>query len=260
MRGRAGLLLVQPGVHHWLQEVRRQRRACSRRQKRLQLYNVNLYTDLYTPDHNPLRDLLQCVITMGVYSTQEYAHLAQIVDGKCRRQSVLSSVVIIIHPSLFLFFFSPPPPPPTPIMIDQLQQEANQQRPQVSYQRPQHSSRIPERFHSAHAVARAWQRTRVRRYCIFLELFFLVWPGKHFYNSIYADVCNSDAVTHAPGRSDPCGLAGGTWNAQTLGGDFNTTKWATLGDKGSAVLPYRPTGVVWKRGGVGKPTWYVWPH
>jgi len=73
-----------------------------------------------------------------------------------------------------------------------------------------------------------------------------------------------DSTQHMPWRapgnapvSDPCGLAGGTWNAQTLGGDFNTTKWATLGDKGSAVLPYRPTGVVWKRGGVGKPTWYL---
>jgi len=64
----------------------------------------------------------------------------------------------------------------------------------------------------------------------------------------------------APGNapvSDPCGLAGGTWWAQTLGGDFNTTQYATLGDKGSAVLPYRPTGIQWQRGGVGKPTWYV---
>jgi hypothetical protein len=40
-------------------------------------------------------------------------------------------------------------------------------------------------------------------------------------------------------------------------GDFNTTKFAKLGDKGSVVLPYRPTGTVWKRGGVGKPTWFV---
>ena len=31
-------------------------------------------------------------------------------------------------------------------------------------------------------------------------------------------------------------------------------RWAKLGDKGSSVLPYRPTGVVWKRGGVAKPT------
>ena len=64
----------------------------------------------------------------------------------------------------------------------------------------------------------------------------------------------------APGNapvSDPCGLAGGTWFAQTLGGDFNTTKFAKLGDKGSAVLPYRPTGTVWKRGSAVKPTWYV---
>ena len=53
------------------------------------------------------------------------------------------------------------------------------------------------------------------------------------------------------------GLAGGTWFAQTLGGVFNTTKYAKLGDKGSEVLPYRPTGVVWKRGGVAKPTWYL---
>ena len=33
------------------------------------------------------------------------------------------------------------------------------------------------------------------------------------------------------------GLAGGTWDAQTLGGDFNATQWAKLGDKGSVVLP-----------------------
>ena len=56
---------------------------------------------------------------------------------------------------------------------------------------------------------------------------------------------------------DRCGLAGGTWFAQTLGGDFNTTKYAKLGDKGSAVLPYRPTGVVWKRGEIVHPTWFL---
>ena len=54
-----------------------------------------------------------------------------------------------------------------------------------------------------------------------------------------------------------CGLAGGTWFAQTLGGDFNATKYAKLGDKGSVVLPYRPTGVVWKRGETVHPTWFV---
>ena len=64
--------------------------------------------------------------------------------------------------------------------------------------------------------------------------------------------------TGAPGNapvSDPCGLAGGTWFAQTLGGDFNSTEWAKLGDKGSVVLPYRPTGTVWKRGGVATTRW-----
>ena len=74
----------------------------------------------------------------------------------------------------------------------------------------------------------------------------------------------ADSTMHMPWRapgnapvSDPCGLAGGTWNAQTLGGDFNATKYAKLGDKGSVVLPYRPTGVKWQRGGVAKPTWYI---
>jgi len=73
-----------------------------------------------------------------------------------------------------------------------------------------------------------------------------------------------DSTQHMPWRSpgkapvsDACGLAGGTWFAQSLGGDFNDTKFAKLGDKGSAVLPYRPTGVVWKRGGTAKPTWFV---
>lgn len=73
-----------------------------------------------------------------------------------------------------------------------------------------------------------------------------------------------DATKYMPWRSpgnapvsDPCGLAGGTWFAQTLGGDFNQTQYAKLGDKGSVVLPYRPTGTVWRRGSVQRPTWYI---
>jgi hypothetical protein len=64
----------------------------------------------------------------------------------------------------------------------------------------------------------------------------------------------------APGNaptSDACGLAGGTWFAQTLGGDFNATQYAKLGDKGSVVLPPRDTCVVWLRGQVAHPTWYI---
>jgi hypothetical protein len=52
-------------------------------------------------------------------------------------------------------------------------------------------------------------------------------------------------------------MAGGTTVAQTLGGDFNTTKYAKLGDKGSEVLPYSPSGTVWKRGGIGEAGWYI---
>ena len=57
--------------------------------------------------------------------------------------------------------------------------------------------------------------------------------------------------------ADPCGVAGGSTQAQGLGGDFNTTVFAKFGDKGSEVLPYYPSGTVWKRGGVGKTAWFI---
>ena len=59
----------------------------------------------------------------------------------------------------------------------------------------------------------------------------------------------------APGSAptfDACGMAGGASVAvahATVGVRFQNTSFAKQGDLGSAVLPARPTGTVWKAGG-----------
>lgn len=63
----------------------------------------------------------------------------------------------------------------------------------------------------------------------------------------------------APGTApifDSCGMAGGGPVAGVESGEYNTTKYAKQGDLGSN-LPYTPTGVVWKRGGIGTTAWYI---
>ena len=64
----------------------------------------------------------------------------------------------------------------------------------------------------------------------------------------------------APGRApvfDACGMAGGTLSEVFNAGAFNTTKYAAQGDLGSKVLPPRPSGTVWRRGGQAKARWQV---
>lgn len=56
----------------------------------------------------------------------------------------------------------------------------------------------------------------------------------------------------APGKApvfDSCGMAGGRWTEAFNAAAFNTTRFAKMGDLGTKVLPPRPTGTVWKRGG-----------
>jgi hypothetical protein len=57
----------------------------------------------------------------------------------------------------------------------------------------------------------------------------------------------------APGMApvaDPCGMAGGTDPKNGHGGDavFTTTSYAKMGDLGSKVLPYAPSGTKWMVG------------
>ena len=73
----------------------------------------------------------------------------------------------------------------------------------------------------------------------------------------------------SPGKSpvaDPCGMAGGSPVPVFNGGEYLPTTHRdasgrnyTLkqGDLGSHVLRPRPTGVVWKRGGIVNASWYI---
>jgi hypothetical protein len=54
---------------------------------------------------------------------------------------------------------------------------------------------------------------------------------------------------------DPCGKAGGSDHQAFNAGAYNTTKNAKQGDLGTKVLKPRPSGTVWKRGGVEKARW-----
>ena len=64
----------------------------------------------------------------------------------------------------------------------------------------------------------------------------------------------------APGKApvfDSCGMAGGRVTEAFNAAAFNTTKFAQIGDLGSKVLKPRPTGTVWKRGGVEQTRWQI---
>ena len=59
----------------------------------------------------------------------------------------------------------------------------------------------------------------------------------------------------APGGAptfDPCGMASGSAVGGSQGGEYDTTKYAKQGDRGSVVLKPRPSGTVWKRGAVAR--------
>ena len=64
----------------------------------------------------------------------------------------------------------------------------------------------------------------------------------------------------APVR-DSCGMAGGHLMSEggdgkhNFGADYRKTKNAKLGDLGSKVLPYTPTGVQWKVGSTVNVSW-----
>ena len=62
------------------------------------------------------------------------------------------------------------------------------------------------------------------------------------------------APGHAP-VSDACGMAGGTPVEVFNAGAYNATVYAKQGDLGTVVLQPRPTGTVWRRGGVAKTRW-----
>ena len=68
------------------------------------------------------------------------------------------------------------------------------------------------------------------------------------------------SLPSAPGAApvyDTCGMAGGSpkWVATQL--SYIDTPHAKQGDLGSKVLPYTPTGVVWRRGDVVEAKWGV---
>lgn len=61
----------------------------------------------------------------------------------------------------------------------------------------------------------------------------------------------------APGSApvfDPCGMAGGGPHATPGKGEYQTTKYAKLGDMGSK-LPKMPSGAVWKVGSIVQAMW-----
>ena len=66
--------------------------------------------------------------------------------------------------------------------------------------------------------------------------------------------------------TDPCGMAGGSPKPGINGGEYTTThhkdadgNMYTLkqGDLGSHALKKRPTGTVWKSGGLVNVSWYI---
>jgi len=64
----------------------------------------------------------------------------------------------------------------------------------------------------------------------------------------------------APGYApvvDPCGQAGGKYKQTPMGGDsaYYTTKYATMGDLGTQVLPEGPSMATWKAGSSVQVTW-----
>ena len=64
----------------------------------------------------------------------------------------------------------------------------------------------------------------------------------------------------APGKApvwDACGMAGGNPVEVFNAGAYNTTVNARQGDLGSKVLKPRPSGTVWKRGGIGVTRWQM---
>jgi len=64
----------------------------------------------------------------------------------------------------------------------------------------------------------------------------------------------------APGHApvfDACGMAGGVQTEMFNAGAYNTTVHAKQGDLGSAVLPPRPSGTVWRRGEVATTRWQM---
>jgi hypothetical protein len=81
-----------------------------------------------------------------------------------------------------------------------------------------------------------------------------------------ADPKDHDAYRYFPWRApgmapvaDPCGQAGGTAPANGHGGDavFTTTKYAKMGDLGTKVLPYAPSGTKWMAGSAVEVGWAI---
>lgn len=73
-----------------------------------------------------------------------------------------------------------------------------------------------------------------------------------------------DIYKHNPWRApgyapvyDACGMAGGGPKRQGGEAKYTPTKFAKQGDLGSKVLPYTPTGIVWKVGGDETAKWSI---
>ena len=57
--------------------------------------------------------------------------------------------------------------------------------------------------------------------------------------------------------SDVCGMAGGSPEPVFNGGEYTPTKYGKQGELGSLVLKERPTGIVWRSGGLANVSWYI---
>lgn len=57
--------------------------------------------------------------------------------------------------------------------------------------------------------------------------------------------------------SDVCGMAGGSPKPVFNGGEYTPTKYGKQGDLGSFQLKERPTGIVWRSGGLANVSWYI---
>lgn len=89
---------------------------------------------------------------------------------------------------------------------------------------------------------------------------FDTWFGRKVYFQVCV-LCRYNPW-RAPGYApvvDACGQAGGKYKQTPVGGDsvFTTTKFATMGDLGSHVLPKGPPTATWKAGQNAPVTWGI---
>ena len=88
-------------------------------------------------------------------------------------------------------------------------------------------------------------------------------PLHRTYNRAAKAGSDADWTKHNPWRApgtapvyDPCGMAAGAPHPTAGHGEYTTTKFAQVGDRGSA-LPKMPSGVVWRAGDVVETAWSI---